>query len=86
MGKKQAINHQGETLSHALGFDESCAEEIFNLYISAGIKRYKVRYCRSPTEEEVVRMWNGGFYKGYRKKSTLRYYNKYKEYKKALEK
>lgn len=67
--------------THRQAFDETCSREMFMLYISAGIKRFKVRHCRSPTEEEIVRMWNGGIYKGYLKKSTQSYLRKYKRFK-----
>ena len=46
----------GTTYIHQDAFNEVCAEEIFNLYIKAGVKRYETLQCRSPTEQDVVRM------------------------------
>ena len=70
--------------THKQAFDETCSREMFMLYIQAGIKRYKVRHCRSPTEEDIVRMWNGGIYTGYKRDSTKKYWKKYIRYKKLL--
>ena len=74
----------GTTYIHQDAFNEVCAVEVFNLYIKAGIKRYEALRCRSPTEQDVVRFWNGGIYSGYKKKSTLKYYRKYIQYKTKL--
>lgn len=71
--------------THKQAFDEAYSREMFMLYMSYGIKRFKKRYCRSPTEEEVVRFWNGGIYKGYKMKATKKYYKKYLRYKKLLQ-
>ncbi len=67
----------GTSYTHEDSFDISCAEEIFYLYLQAGIRRYTKKHRRAPTEEQVVRMWNGGIYKGYKKSSTIKYYRKY---------
>jgi hypothetical protein len=67
--------------THQQAFDETYSREMFMLYISYGIKRFKLIRCRSPTEEEIVRMWNGGIYRGYLKKSTRAYYRRYLEFK-----
>jgi hypothetical protein len=67
----------GTNYTHEDAFDVNCAEEIFHLYITAGIKRFTRIYKRPPTEGEVVRMWNGGIYQGYRIKQTLKYYIRY---------
>jgi hypothetical protein len=74
----------GTNYSHSDAFDRTCAEEIFMLYINAGIKRFTLTRNRSPTEMDIVRMWNGGLYKGYLYKSTMKYYKRYITYKKAL--
>ena len=76
--------YYGTTYTHKDAFDVVCAEEIFNLYIGIGVELFEKKYCRSPTEEEIVRMWNGGCYKGYLYKSTKPYYLKYLKYKKLL--
>lgn len=67
---------------HKQAFNAACSREMFMLYISAGIKLFEQRHCRSPTESDVVRMWNGGIYNGYKKKSTLPYLKRYIRYKK----
>lgn len=73
----------GTNYSHSDALDTTCAKEIFKLYLQAGIRRYKRVYGDEPTEGQVVRMWNGGIYRGYRIKATdkyLRRYNLYKSY------
>ena len=72
--------------THQQAFDETCSKEMFNLYISEGIRRYKLKYCRSPTDEELVRMWNGGLYSGHLRKTTLKYLERYKKFKKIYNK
>lgn len=69
----------GTNYTHYDAFDERCAEEIFHLYITAGIERFTRIYKRPPTEGEVVRMWNGGIYQGYRIKATIKYYRRYEQ-------
>lgn len=67
--------------THEDAFDVACSREMFMLYIAHGIKLFSQVRCRSPTEGEIVRMWNGGIYKGYLKSSTLQYYERFKKYK-----
>jgi len=74
----------GTDYTHQDAFNEHCAEEIFTLYINAGIKRFVKRYSKQPTEQDIVRMWNGGFYKGYRKKTTIKYYRRYLRFKSLI--
>ncbi len=69
---------------HIDAFDEVCSDEIFFLYISLGIELYEKKHKRSPSEEEIVRWWNGGIYRGHMKKSTRKYYDRYRKYKKQL--
>lgn len=76
----------GTSYAHKQAFEESIAKRMFMLYMSAGVRMFKKRYCRSPTESEIVRMWNGGIYTGYKKKSTLKYLKKYLYYKRILTK
>lgn len=71
----------GTSYTHEDAFDKNCAEEMFHLYLSAGIKRFKRIYDRDPTEGEIVRMWNGGIYQGYRIKATVKYFRRYKKFK-----
>lgn len=76
--------YYGTDYTHEDAFDEVCSEEMFNLYISMGIKLYIKRHGVEPTEEQVVRMWNGGIYSGHRRKTTLKYYRRYLKFKKKL--
>ena len=79
------VNRIYETdYTHEDAFNVVCAEEIFNLAIKAGVKRYEQIYNKAPTEGEIVRMWNGGVYRGYKIKATLKYYKRYKKYKSLL--
>lgn len=68
----------GTSYTHEDAFDVECAKEIFHLYLYAGIVRFKNRYNKMPTEQDVVRMWVGGIYTGYKRDTTIKYYNKYK--------
>lgn len=72
----------GTFYTHDDAFDEGCSEEIFNLYINAGVKHFVNKYDKQPTEQDIVRMWNGGFYTGYKKKATIKYYKRYLQLKK----
>jgi hydroxymethylpyrimidine pyrophosphatase-like HAD family hydrolase len=74
----------GTEYTHEDAFNEACAEEIFMLYINAGVKRFKLKYGKNPTEKDIVRMWNGGFYNGYKKQTTLKYYKRYLRFKKLI--
>lgn len=67
---------------HRDAFKEEYAKEIFNLYIHKGVRLFRKKYCRDPTEQEIVRMWNGGIYRGYLYKATVKYYNRYLYFKK----
>lgn len=74
----------GTTYAHEDAFNPDCAKEMFILYLRAGIKKYKVKYHEQPTESQIVRMWNGGIYRGYRVKATRRFLKKYYFWKKYL--
>lgn len=74
----------GTTYTHRDAFVVVHAEDIFIKIISAGIKNYQKRYKKDPSEEDIVRMWNGGIYNGYKASSTKKYYNKYLKYKKRI--
>ena len=69
----------GTSYTHEDSFDKICSEEIFSLYLTAGIDIFCKKFGRDPTEEEVVRMWNGGIYDGFKEETTIRYYMKYRE-------
>ena len=70
----------GTDYVHEDAFDERCADEIFKLYISIWSKKLERREKRPVTEEDIVRMWNGGP-RGYQKRSTLDYLERYYNYK-----
>lgn len=53
------------------------ADDVFIKYISLGIKLYKKRCGNLPSDREIVRMWNGGIYRGYEYPSTRKYLKKY---------
>lgn len=67
----------GTNYRHKDMFDEKASEEVFMLYLCLGKEKFLKKHCRFPTEEELVRMWNGGIYKGYTYKQTKKYYKKY---------
>jgi len=67
----------GTDYCHEQMFSEEASEEVFKLYMCYGREVFLKKHCRFPTEEEMVRMWNGGIYKGYTYKQTKKYYKKY---------
>jgi hypothetical protein len=71
----------GTNYTHQDAFDISCAEEIFDLYTEMWAEHLEKKQGRAATEEDIVRIWNGGP-QGWRRSSTLGYLNKYWEYKK----
>ncbi len=74
------VNHvYGTTYFHQDAFNVTCAEEIFDLYITIWANKLEKRHGREATIEDIVRIWNGGP-RGYQKKATIQYYNKYKKY------
>jgi hypothetical protein len=75
----------GTDYIHEDAFHEECSEEIFYRYISYGIAIYIQNHNTRPTEEEIVRMWNGGIYRGYKIKSTKKYWNRYLKFKTLLD-
>lgn len=74
----------GTEYYHDEMFSEEASEEVFMLYLCLGKEKFLKKHCRFPTEEEMVRMWNGGIYKGYTYKQTKLYYQKYLDVKKEL--
>ena len=67
----------GTDYEHSDMFNEACAKEVFVLYLTAGIDHYQVKHGKSPTENEIARMWNGGIYRGYLKNATNQYLRRY---------
>lgn len=64
---------------HEDAFNVECAEEIFELYTGMWAKRLERKEGRKATAEDIVRIWNGGP-NGYKRKSTVAYHLKYKNY------
>lgn len=81
---EEVNNKYGTKYKHSDMFDEKKSEQVFYLYIRYGIKRFKKLYGVEPTEEDIVRMHNGGLYYGYIRKSTKKYYYKYLKFKKQI--
>lgn len=71
----------GTEYTHNDMFDETCAEEVFHLYMELASERFINKYNKLPTEQDIVRMHNGGMYRGYRIKATKKYYNRYLRFK-----
>ena len=67
----------GTNFSHKDAFIPHKAEAIALLYLKEGIRLFKKKYNKLPTDEEIVRMWNGSIYSGFKKRSTKWYYKKY---------
>jgi hypothetical protein len=76
--------HFGTNYTHEDAKKPEIAEDIFVKYLSLGIKLYKKRCGTNPNEYDLVRMWNGGIYRGYEYESTLYYLEKYKRYKEFM--
>ena len=74
----------GTDYRHKDMFDEEASEEVFMLYLCYGKEVFLKKHCRFPTEEEMVRMWNGGIYKGYKYNQTKSYYQKYLDVKEGI--
>ena len=67
----------GTNYTHDDMFSEEASEEVFRMYLCYGKEVFLKKTCRFPNEEELVRMWNGGIYKGYTYNQTKSYYKKY---------
>jgi hypothetical protein len=74
----------GTDYRHKDMFYEEASEEVFMLYLCYGKEVFLKKHCRFPTEEEMVRMWNGGIYKGYKYNQTKSYYQKYLDVKQEI--
>jgi hypothetical protein len=70
----------GTDYTHQDAFDIVCAEEIFELYIQMWTEKLEEREKRPATEEDIVRIWNGGP-RGWKRQGTLKYLKKYRIYK-----
>ena len=69
--------YYGTYYTHEDMFQVECAEEVFKLYATMGIKRYIKKYGVEPSVEIIVRNHNGGIYTGYRRSTTKEYYRRY---------
>lgn len=76
--------YYGTTYTHKDCLNEVCSEEIFELCMNIGIEMYTNKHNKPPTEQDLVRMWNGGIYTGHKKSSTIPYYKEYKRQKKKF--
>lgn len=81
---KEVNRLYGTSYTHQDAFSVSKSEDIFIKIITAGIEYYRDKYNRDPSEEDIVRMWNGGIYNGYNVSSTKKYYLKYLKFKEML--
>ena len=63
--------------TYADRYDKVKSYEMFKLYI--GHYATQKRLGRKPTNEDMARIWNGGP-NGYKKTSTIKYWNKVKKY------
>ena len=63
--------------TYADRYDKVKSYEMFKLYI--GHYATEKRLGRKPTNEDIARIWNGGP-NGYKKTSTIKYWNKVKKY------
>jgi len=75
----------GTKYTHQDAFNVTYAEEIFDLYVTIWANKLEIREGRKATTEDIVRIWNGGP-RGYQRKSTIKYYNKFKKYLCKMEK
>lgn len=75
----------GTDYTHKQMFQDECAVEVFNLYMQYASKKFCKKYGKDPTEQDIVRMHNGGLYRGYRIKATLKYYKRYLKFKGRIE-
>jgi hypothetical protein len=76
--------HYGTNYTHEDAKNPKIAEDIFIKYLSLGIKLYKKKCKVMPNEYDLVRMWNGGIYRGYEYEETIHYLNKYKVHKELI--
>jgi hypothetical protein len=75
--------HYKTSYRHKDAFNETKSERIFYYYIKLGIKLFKKKHGKPPTEQDIVRMWNGGIYSGYKNIKPIKYYKKYLKWKKV---
>ena len=77
------VNHYyGTEYTHEDAKNPDIAQDLFIKYLSLGIDLYTKRCGYPPTEAQIVRMWNGGIYKGHEYTDTMAYLEKYKLQKK----
>lgn len=69
----------GTNYCHEDMVDRDKAEDVFFKYIAIGEDLFIKKHSSFPDEEDIVRMWNGGCYSGYSRKSTKKYYEIYQQ-------
>tara|TARA_R110000796_G_scaffold1673_5_gene6981 strand:+ start:388 stop:861 length:474 start_codon:yes stop_codon:yes gene_type:complete len=73
----------GTSYVHEEMFNINCAEEVFVLYIKMWSTHLVSCAKREVTEEDIVRIWNGGPH-GYKKRATIKYLEKYRARKRKM--
>jgi hypothetical protein len=63
----------GTTYRHKDMFDSAKGRKVAYLYLKLGSELYEKKHSKSPTQTELLRMYNGGIYNGHRNKKTLKY-------------
>lgn len=63
----------GNNYIHSDMFNDSIARIVCEGLLNYGISLYYNKHCKYPTTEDLLRMWNGGIYTGYKKDATLVY-------------
>ena len=61
-----------------LGYDKYTLNDRWSVYKSIAMFNVIRSHTHKPTNEKLARNWNGGW-QGYKKKSTIKYWNKVKE-------
>lgn len=74
---KEVNNRYGTSFKHNEMFDPVKAEEVTYLYMKFFIKYYNKKFNKMPTEQDLVRIHNGGAFRGYKIDATKHYYNRY---------
>ena len=80
---KEVNRIKGTDYKHIDMFNVDVAEAFFYDYIDICTKYYTRVEKKPPTEQDLVRMYNGG-YTGYKKKATLLYYQNYLKWKERI--
>jgi hypothetical protein len=71
----------GTKYTHNDMFTDSIARIVCEGLLNYGISLYYNKHCKYPATEDLLRMWNGGIYTGYKKDATLVYVEKFNQLK-----